>query len=92
MLAVVALAAVAVVAVGHVGQRLVAQQRAQAGADAAALAAVGGGRAAADESCRANGCTVVSLGIDRDDGVLSARVTVEVGGARARARAAMVGG
>lgn len=57
--------------------------RARTAADAAALAGVGGGRAAADRLAAVNDAVVVSW----DDAGHHVTVTVRVGGATARARA-----
>ena len=62
---------------------LVDASRARAAADAAALAAVDGGRAAAARLAGANGATLVSWAENGDDVV----VEVRVGDALARARA-----
>jgi hypothetical protein len=59
------------------------RQQAQNAADAAALAGVAGGRAAADRLASANGATVVEWRREGDDVV----VTVVVDGRRAAARA-----
>ena len=59
------------------------RQRAQNAADAAALAGVTGGRAAAERLASANGATVVEWRREGDDVV----VTVVVDGRRAAARA-----
>jgi hypothetical protein len=62
---------------------LVDRQRAQAAADAAALAGVIDGRAAAGALAAANGGVLVSWSESGDE----VTVVVEVGGQRARARA-----
>jgi hypothetical protein len=59
MLAVVALAAISVVAVGAFAGRVVDRGQAQTAADAAALAATSGGRSAAGRLAAANGATLV---------------------------------
>jgi hypothetical protein len=84
--AVVAVAAVLVISVGHLGQRAIAAARARTAADAAALAGAAAGRAAAAAIAAENGGTLVSFA-DTDGAV---RVTVRVDGASATARAAMV--
>jgi hypothetical protein len=81
---VVVLIASVVLAVGLVGVRLVHLQQAHGGADAAALAALDGGRAAAEQLCRRNGCRVVAV-ISSGHEVF---VTVDVAGVRVSARAA----
>jgi Tfp pilus assembly protein FimT len=83
LLVVVAITAVVVLAVGHAGSVLIAHQRARSAADAAALAAVWGGRPAAEAICRANGCRVVRMHSSPG----WAEVVVEVSGVRAHARA-----
>jgi hypothetical protein len=83
LVVVVVLIASAALAVGTVGVHLVHLQRAHAGADAAALAALDGGRAAAEQLCLRNGCRVVAV-VAAGDEVL---VTVAVGDVRASARA-----
>jgi len=62
---------------------LVQRQRAQAAADAAALAGAVGGRPAAADLAHANGAVLVAWSEDGDE----VTVTVEVAGQRARARA-----
>ena len=83
LLGCVALAAVVAVGAGELGVRLVHRQRAQTAADAAALAGVTGGPAAAARLAGVNGARLVSFTADGDD-VL---VVVEVDGERAAARA-----
>jgi hypothetical protein len=83
LLTVVVLAALAVVAVGSFAQRVTARGRAQTAADAAALAATTGGRAAAQRLASANGATLVSLVVTGAD----VTVVVEFGGMRAAAQA-----
>jgi hypothetical protein len=83
LLLVVALTAVVVLAVGRAGSVLIAHQRARSAADAAALAAVWGGRSAAEATCRANGCRVVRMRSVPG----WADVVVEVSGVRAHATA-----
>ena len=83
LLAVVVMLALSVVAVGVFGQRIVDRGRAQTAADAAALAAAGGGRPAAERLAAANGATLVSF-VDSGDGVT---VVVEFDGMRAKAQA-----
>ena len=83
LLAVVVLAALAVVGVGQFGQRLVIRGRAQIAADAAALAATTGGRAAAVRLAAGNGAVLTSY-IDTGGAVT---VVVQVDGQQATARA-----
>ena len=83
LLAVVTMAALAVVAVGVFSQRLVDRGRAQTAADAAALAAVLGGRAAAERLAGGNGGRLISF--DQAGEVVT--VVVDVAGERATARA-----
>jgi hypothetical protein len=80
---VVAITAMVIAAVGHAGGVLIQHQRARSAADAAALAAVTGGPAAAEEMCRANGCRVVQLRsvAGRVD------IVIEVAGVHARSSA-----
>jgi hypothetical protein len=83
LLAVVVLAALAVIAVGLFGRRIVDHARAQTAADAAALAAVVGGRPAAERFAAGNGGRLIGFAQSGDE----VTVTVEVGGERAAARA-----
>jgi hypothetical protein len=83
LLAVVVMAALSVVAVGLFGQRIVDRGRAQTAADAAALAATEGGRAAAQGMAASNGAVLV--GYDEAGDVVT--VVVEFHGERATARA-----
>ena len=83
LLAVVAMAALSVVAVGLFGQRVVDRGRAQTAADAAALAATAGGRAAARRLADDNGA--VLIGYSEAGDVVT--VVVERNGERATARA-----
>jgi predicted MarR family transcription regulator len=83
LLAVVALAALSVVAVGMFGQRIVDRGRAQTAADAAALAATDGGRGAAQRLAASNGAVLVSYSEAGD----IVTVEVELRGERATARA-----
>jgi NhaP-type Na+/H+ or K+/H+ antiporter len=83
LLAVVVMAALAVVAVGLFGRRLVDRGRARTAADAAALAAVVGGRPAAQRLAAGNGGQL--LGFDRTGDEVT--VVVVVDGERATARA-----
>ena len=82
-LIVVAAALLTVVAVGHSGRVLVDRQRAQAAADAVALAAAVSGEDAARAVARANGAHIIDLRGDLTEVV----VTVGVGSVRATARA-----
>src|SRR4051812_14477124 len=83
LLACVVLIAVVAVAAGSLGVRIVARQRAQTAADAAALAGTVDGRAAAARLAASNGGVLVGYAELGDDVV----ATVEVGGERATARA-----
>ena len=83
LLVVVAMAALAVVAVGQFGRRLVDRGRAQIAADAAALAATTGGRLAAAHLASGNGAVLVSY-VEAHGAVT---VVVEIDGQRAAARA-----
>lgn len=78
-----AMTAAVLVAITPVLTGLVHRQRAQAAADAAALAGVVGGRSEAAELAGANGGTLVGWS-ERGDEVT---VVVDVAGQRARARA-----
>jgi hypothetical protein len=84
--AVMAVLAVLVLALGQLGERVVAAARARTAADAAALAGAAAGRAAAASMAAENGGTLVSYSDTGGD----VRVTVRVDGASATARAAMV--
>ena len=86
LLAVMALAAVLILALGNLGQRAIATARARTAADAAALAGAAAGRAAAAAMAAENGGTLVSY----SDAAGDVHVTVRVDGASASARAAMV--
>ena len=83
LLAVVVLAALALVAVGSFSRRIVDSGRAQTAADAAALAAVVGGRPAAERFAVSNGARLIGFAQLGD----AVTVTVEVGEERATARA-----
>jgi hypothetical protein len=91
VLAAVVLVAVMMIATAGFGGRLVRQEQAQAAADAAALAGVSGGRAAAMQLAAANGAELVSYAEEGVDEVtrirLTVRVTVRVHDATATARA-----
>ncbi len=80
---VVVMAALAVVGTGQFSLRLIDRGRAQTAADAAALAAIGGGRIEAERLAAGNGARLVSY-IDRDGAIT---VVVDVGGQQATARA-----
>ncbi len=80
---VAALAGLVAVATAELGTAMVERQRAQHAADAAALAAVDGGRAGASRLAAANSGRLVSF-VRRGSVV---RVVVEVGEARAAAAA-----
>jgi hypothetical protein len=82
----VAVAAVLLLAVGHLGRRAADAARARTAADAAALAGAALGRSGAASMAAANGGVLVSYA--NSDGTV--RVTVTVGGESATARAAMV--
>jgi len=83
LLAVVVMAALSVVAVGVFSQRIVDRGRAQTAADAAALAATEGGRAAAQRLAAGNGAVLVGYAEAGD----VVTVVVELNGERATARA-----
>jgi hypothetical protein len=83
LLAVVVMAALSVVAVGLFGQRIIDRARAQTAADAAALAATQGGRAAAQRLAAGNGAVLVGYAEAGD----VVTVVVEVHGERVTARA-----
>jgi hypothetical protein len=83
LLVVVVMAALAVVAVGQFGLRLVDRGRAQIAADAAALAATTGGRSAAARLAAGNGAVLTSY-IEEGGAVT---VAVQVDGQQATARA-----
>jgi hypothetical protein len=83
LLAVVAMAALSVVAIGEFSGRIVDRGRAQTAADAAALAATIGGIAAAQRLASSNGGRLISFRESGDTVV----VVVDVGGERATARA-----
>jgi hypothetical protein len=83
LLAVVVIAALSVVAVGLFGQRIVDRGRAQTAADAAALAATRGGRAAAQRLAAGNGAVLLGYAEDGD----AVTVVVALNGERATARA-----
>lgn len=83
LLAVVVLAALALIAIGALSERIIDRARAQTAADAAALAATSGGRSAAAWFAAANGGTLVAYSAAGDEVV----VAVDVGGELATARA-----
>jgi hypothetical protein len=83
LLAVVVMAALSVIAVGRFGTRVIDRGRAQAAADAAALAATSGGRPAAERLAGSNGGSLISYEVSGD----SVIVVVDVDGERAVARA-----
>jgi len=83
LLTVVVMAALSVVAVGLFSQRIVDRGRAQTAADAAALAATEGGRAAAQRLAASNGAVLV--GYTEAGDVVT--VVVELDGERVTARA-----
>lgn len=85
---VMVLAGVVCLVLGRVGGAAVARAQAVTAADAAALAGAAAGREAAEQAAVANGGRLVvyqQLGLDT-------RVAVELGGARATARARSGGG
>lgn len=83
LLAVMALVAVALVATARFGARVVAREQAQVAADAAALAGVSGGRAAASRLAAANGGRLVRFTSDGDTVMVWVRVGVDVATAKA---------
>jgi len=83
VLAVVAVVVVMLMGAARFGGRVVAQEQAQAAADAAALAGVSGGRPAADRLATVNGGELLAFAFDG----LTAQATVRVGEAVATARA-----
>ncbi len=83
VLALVVIAVVFAVAMGRFSARLVDQQQAQLAADAAALAGVVGGRAAAERLATANEAVLTDFVVEGDEVI----VEVQVGGESARARA-----
>ena len=83
LLMVVVMAALAVVGTGQFSVRVIDRGRAQTAADAAALAAVAGGRIAAGRLAADNGARLVSFA-EADSAIT---VVVDVGGQRATARA-----
>lgn len=84
--ALVAITAVLLLAVGHLGRRVADAARARTAADAAALAGAALGRSGASTMAAENGGFLVSYA----DGDGTVRVTVTVGGESATARAAML--
>lgn len=80
---VIVFASLVSVGVAEVGSAMVARQRAHTAADAAALAGLAGGRAAAQELALRNGATLVQF----DQSASEVTVVVRVGSARATARA-----
>jgi hypothetical protein len=83
VVAVVVVLAVTAAAMARFGVRLVAREQVQIAADAAVLAALQGGRAAAGSVAAANGGVLVSLQGDGD----TATVIVRLGDLEATARA-----
>ena len=83
LLAVVVIAVVCAVAMGHFSARLVDKQQAQLAADAAALAGVMGGRDAAERLAIANDGVLTDFVVSGSEVI----VEVQVGGESARARA-----
>lgn len=87
LLALIALTAVMIAATARFAGRVVARERAQAAADAAALAAIDGGRAAASRLAAANEGTLIAFAQTGEDAQLTVQVTVRVDGEVATARA-----
>lgn len=83
MAVVVVLAALVAVGLADAGAVIVDRQRAQTAADAAALAGVSGGRAAAAQLAASNGAVLVSY----DQQGFEVNVVVTLGRVSARARA-----
>jgi hypothetical protein len=83
VVAVVVVLATLAAATARFGVRLVTREQVQIAADAAALAALQGGRSAAAAVAVANGAELVSLTGDHD----TATVVVRLGGVQATARA-----
>lgn len=83
LLAVMVLAVLTTVALGHFAARLSARDRAQAAADAAALAGTTGGRRSAEQLAAANGGVLVSFAAVGE----AVQVTVLCDGESATARA-----
>jgi nitrous oxide reductase accessory protein NosL len=83
LLMAVVMAALAVVGTGQFSVRVIDRGRAQTAADAAALAAIDGGRSEAGRLAAHNGGRLVSY--LESDGAIT--VVVDVGGQRATARA-----
>lgn len=83
LLAVVSLVVVSLVATARFGARVVAHEQAQVAADAAALAGVSGGQAAAGRLAAANGGWLVRFTSDGDTVVVWVQVGVDVATAKA---------
>jgi hypothetical protein len=83
LLAVVALTVVTMVATAHFASRVATRDRAQAAADAAALAGTTGGRPAAAQLAAANGAVLVAFAVVGE----AVQVTVVIDGETATARA-----
>ena len=83
LLMVVVMAALAVVGTGQFSAGIIDRGQAQTAADAAALAAIDGGRSEAGRLAADNGARLVSY-LERDGAIT---VVVDVGGQRATARA-----
>ena len=83
LLAVMALIVVAMVATARFGARVVAKEQAQVAADAAALAGVTGGYAAARRVAAANGGLLVGFLGDGETVVVTVRVGTDVATAKA---------
>jgi hypothetical protein len=83
VIALTTLAVVIIMAIAQLGTVVLERSAAQTAADAAALAAVAGGRSAAEAVAHANGAAVVQLRA----GLHEVIVTVRIGDAVATARA-----
>lgn len=87
LLIAVTLAALTMIGVGKLGSRMIARQRAQAAADATALAGVTHGDAGARQVAASNSATLVSLSIEDTPEGVTCSVVVIVDGVTATARA-----
>lgn len=87
LLPAIAVAAVVAVAVGRAGRDVIDRSRAQAAADAAALAGVDGGRPAAAALATANGGALLAFEEAPAGSYLTVTVEVAVGDQHAQARA-----
>jgi hypothetical protein len=86
-LAAVVVAVVATLAVAAIGRSIIDAGRARTAADAAALAGVEGGRAAAEQLAAEHGATVLAWASSGPTDAITVIVTVRVGRARATASA-----